>query len=242
MLNYNLKKFNEDGFVVIRNFIPKKNISSIRKEIKKISKKLIQDYKPPYVHLTKDNKLNTAHHLNKIFPKSKLMKLANNKKVKSFLEKKFKKRIMMKNFEIFAKPNKTGKRIPFHQDNFYWNIQNDQAANLWIALNKVNKLNGGLVYFKGSHRLGLKKHSKSNIPGTSQEIKKKIINKINLEKITPSLNPGDCIVHHCKVVHGSNKNKSKKNRLAVAIRLVSKNAKINKKQMNKYLSNLKNTP
>lgn len=239
MYNYNLKKFNEDGFVVIRNLIPKSNIPLIRKEINKISKILIKNYKPPYVHLTKDFKLNTAHHLNKIFPNSKLMKLGSNKKVKTFLEKKFREKILMQNFEIFAKPNQTGRKVPFHQDNFYWNIKNNKAANLWIALNKVNKSNGGLVYLKGSHKLGLKKHTKSNTPGTSQEIKKNILEKIKLKKITPSLNPGDCIVHHCTVVHGSNKNRSKKNRLGVAIRLVSENAKINKKQMSKYLNSLK---
>ena len=49
MYNYNLKKFNEDGFVVIRNLIPKSNIPLIRKEINKISKILIKNYKPIYV-------------------------------------------------------------------------------------------------------------------------------------------------------------------------------------------------
>ena len=70
--------------MVIRNLIPKSNIPLIRKEINKISKILIKNYKPPYVHLTKDFKLNTAHHLNKIFPNSKLMKLGSNKKLKLF--------------------------------------------------------------------------------------------------------------------------------------------------------------
>ena len=62
----------------------------------------------------------------------------------------------------------------FSSRQLYWNIKNNKAANLWIALNKVNKSNGGLVYLKGSHKLGLKKHTKSNTPGTSQEIKKYI--------------------------------------------------------------------
>ena len=44
MLNYNLKKFNEDGFVVIRNLIPKTKVLSIRKEINRISKILIKKY------------------------------------------------------------------------------------------------------------------------------------------------------------------------------------------------------
>ena len=238
MLKNNLKKFHNDGFVVIRNIIPKTSLNSIRKEIDKVSKILIKEYTAPFVHLTKDSKLNTAHHLNKIFPKSKLMKLSNNKKINTFLKKKFDEKVVMQNFEIFAKPNATGKKVPFHQDNFYWNIKNEKAVNLWIALNKVNKNNGGLVYFRGSHKIGLKKHIKSNIPGSSQEIEKKIIKNIKFKKITPALNPGDCIVHHCNVIHGSTRNKSNKNRLGVAIRLVTKSAKIDKIKFNRYLKKI----
>tara|TARA_B100000767_G_C19677591_1_gene498066 strand:+ start:29 stop:748 length:720 start_codon:yes stop_codon:yes gene_type:complete len=239
MLQNNLKKLNDDGFVIIRNLIPKKNIPSIKKEINKISKVLIKNYGSPYVHLTKDLKLNTAHHLNKIFPKSKVITLSENIKIKILLEKKFKEKMSMNNFEIFAKPNKTGKRVPFHQDNFYWNIKNDKAANVWIALNKVDKNNGGLIYYKGSHKLGLKTHSASNIPGSSQEIKAETLKKINLELAQPKLNPGDCIIHHCNVIHGSKANKSNRARLAIAIRFISKSAKIDKKKMHIYLKKLK---
>ena len=33
---------------------------------------------------------------------------------------------------------------PFHQDNYYWNIKEAKAANVWIALSKSSKKNGGL--------------------------------------------------------------------------------------------------
>jgi phytanoyl-CoA hydroxylase len=239
MLKNYLNEFNNNGFVVIRGLIPKKEISIIKNEIKKISNILVKNYGPPYVHLAKDLKLNTAHHLNKIFPKSKVMSLSENKKIKILLEKKFKEKMLMNNFEIFAKPNKTGKRVPFHQDNFYWNIKNDKAANVWIALNKVDKTNGGLIYYKGSHKLGLKTHSISNVPGSSQEIKPNILKKLNQNIIQPKLSPGDCIIHHCKVIHGSEANRSNRTRLAIAIRFTSKNAKIDKKKMSVYLKKLK---
>jgi len=239
MLKNNLSKFNSDGFVVIRNLIPKKNIPIVKKELKKISDILVKNYKAPYVHLTKDFKLNTAHHLDKIFPKSRVMSISKNKKIKTFLEKKFETKMLMNNFEIFAKPNKTGKKVPFHQDNFYWNIKNEKAANIWIALNKVDKNNGGLIYYKGSHQLGLKAHSLSKVPGTSQEIKAITLKKINLKQVQPKLNPGDCIVHHCNTIHGSKANKSNRDRLCIALRFVSKNAKIDKKKMRIYLKKLK---
>ena len=44
-----------------------------------------------------------------------------------------------------------------------------KAANIWIALNKVDKNNGGLIYYKGSHKLGLKAHSLSKVPGNHKK-------------------------------------------------------------------------
>ena len=64
-------------------------------------------------------------------------------------------------FEVFLKPPKTGMKAPFHQDNYYWNLKDKRAINLWIALDKVDKSNGGLIYLKGSHNEGIIKHKMS---------------------------------------------------------------------------------
>ena len=60
--------------------------------------------------------------------------------------------------EYFAKPAKQGLESPMHQDNFYWNIENAQALNVWIALTRSNKNNGGLCYLEKSHTLGTLNH------------------------------------------------------------------------------------
>ena len=65
-------------------------------------------------------------------------------------------------------------RSPFHQDNFYWNISNKKALNVWIACSKASQKNGGMCYFKKSHKNGLVKHILSKEPGSSQKILKLI--------------------------------------------------------------------
>ena len=127
---------------------------------------------------------------------------------------------------------------PFHQDNYYWNITDKRAVNLWISLDKVNKRNGGLVYLEKSHQK-LLNHRSSKIKGTSQEISQKIIDKLSYKKISPSLMPGDCIIHHCEIIHGSNKNLSFKNRRAVVVSFKAKSSSINQIKMKKYLNKLK---
>ena len=76
LIRKKIEKFNSSGFIVLKKLLNQKEINSYKNEIEKLSKILVKKYKF-YVNLTKDKKLNTAHHLNKIFPKSKLTKIQN---------------------------------------------------------------------------------------------------------------------------------------------------------------------
>lgn len=238
MIKNYLNKYYKNGFVIIKNILNEKEIIEYSNELERLSKVLIKKYKSPYVNLTKDKKVNTAHNLNKIFPHSKFIRIGKIKILKKLLEKIFNDKPILRNLEFFAKPGKTGMRAPFHQDNYYWNIKNKKAVNVWISLDKVDKKNGGLIYLKGSHKLGLVNHSLSNIPGSSQEIK---LSKLNLKKfksVSPKLEPGDCILHNCEVIHGSNKNTTNRKRRAVVVSYKSKSAKVDTIKMKNYLNKL----
>ena len=62
----------KNGYVVIKSLFNRNEIDKFKKESDRLSELLIQKYSPPYVNLTKDRRLNTAHNLNKIFKKTKL--------------------------------------------------------------------------------------------------------------------------------------------------------------------------
>ena len=234
-----IKKFNKDGYVVLKSVFSSRKIQEYLEEINKLSKKLINSYQSPFVNLTKDEKVNTGHNLNIIFPNSSLMKISKNKTIFNILKKLFNEKAVVRNLEIFLKPPKTGMKAPFHQDNYYWNLKDKRAVNLWIALDKVDKNNGGLIYLKGSHNGGILKHKMSKIKGTSQEIDKNIIRKLKYKKVYTKLNPGDCVMHHCEIVHGSNANNTNRNRRAIVISLKALSSKINKANFQKYQSRLK---
>ena len=116
--------------------------------------------------------------------------------------------------ELFAKPAKVGLASPFHQYNYLWAVSNNNGLTIWVALYISEKKNGGLTYISSSHKLGLLEHEDSFAPGTSQKVKIKILKKIlkKNKKVTPKLKPGDALIHHCLLIHGSNTNKSNKNR------------------------------
>ena len=53
------------------------------------------------------------------------------------------------------------------------------------------------------------------------------------------LKPGDCIFHHCEIIHGSDQNKSIKDRVGLVLSYKSKKAKLNKKGWNRYQNRLR---
>ena len=145
----------------------------------------------------------------------------------------------MRNIEFFLKPQKTGMASPMHQDNFYWNLKDSRGLNVWVALNDSNKSNGGVKYLKGSHRNGVYSHEISCAKGTSQKIPKKTLKYLKHKSIIPFLKKGDYIIHHCEVIHGSEKNNSKNDRIGLAVSFQNKYEKINNLKMNIYKRKLK---
>lgn len=236
--NYNFYKKN--GYVVVRNLISKTSLKKIFLELEKIKKKAILSKRENY-HLTQDNKLNTIHNVNKFYKKSFINNISKNKKILKIVNFFLNNNSKVRNIEFFLKPKKTGMPSPFHQDNFYWNIINAEALNVWIALSKSGKFNGGVCYFEESHQLGILKHKVSHAKGSSQKIPTKILKKLNFKKKFPILKPGDCIIHHPEVIHGSNKNISNFDRAGLVISYMKKNARIDLVKVKQYKNTLKKT-
>ncbi len=238
IINRYKKEFYENGFCVVKNVFSKKSITILKKEIKKVKKPRPKGFEE---HLTKDKKVNTVHNLNRVLKKKNiLIKFAENKNLKKIVSHVLKNDVKTRNIELFLKPKKTGMMSPFHQDNYYWNItNNNKALNLWLACTESNSKNGAVCYIKKSHKLGIIDHELSFAAGSSQKIPDKVLKKINLKRVIPRLNPGDFIMHHSAVIHGSKKNKSNKNREGLVISYKTIDAKINKKKLSIYRKKVK---
>ena len=191
------------------------------------------------MHFTKDKKLNTIHNINKFVRKGKIYDLSKDKRLTKIIGKIIGKDIVLRNIEFFFKPKKTGKKVPIHQDNFFWNIPSKKAINVWIACTESNIKNGGVFYFLKSHKDGLVDHEISYHAGTSQQVSKKELRKNKYKKTLPKLRPGDCVMHHCEVLHGSKENKSQKDRLGLVMSFKNKKAKVDKKRWLDYQYQLK---
>ncbi len=231
------RNFHDNGFVVIRKLISKKQIKKILEEIPKILNKATKIKDKKTFHRTKDGKVNTIHNINKFYKKGYINKTIT-KKISTIAEKILTKKVKLRNIEFFLKPKKTGMISPFHQDNYYWNIINSEACNCWLSCTKSNKKNGGMCYYESSNMLGTIKHEVSLAPGSSQKIPLKILKKLKFNKVFPSLNVGDCIIHHPEVIHGSYENKSNLDRIGLVSSFKTVNARMDREGLKRYKRNL----
>ncbi len=228
--------YEENGFVIIRKLLGKSEIQLAKIELQDEVKKLIKGNKLRNrdINFSK-NQINSIHKLDHWSWTKKLQK--NNRLIK-VIKKLLGNNVDNFGAELFAKPPKVGLPAPIHQDNYFWCLKKDTALTVWIALDKADENNGGIFYYKGSHKLGILEHIPSYAPGTSQKIK--YIEGMNLFRLySPSLSPGDCIIHNCLIVHGSKKNLSNKPRVGWTLRFKSKNNKIDESRKKQYEKELK---
>lgn len=235
--------FNQEGWAVYKKLLSLDEINSINSIINNFLKNKIHidNKKNRAINFTDNNKI-SIENINSFH------ELAQCEEIKSFAKKENITNIAkvflnsdpeFRCCELFAKPARTGLPSPNHQDNYYWAVKGGNAITLWIALNNSNKNNGCVHYYDGSHKYGILEHEASFAKGSSQKISN--TNFLKKFKISyPELRPGDALVHHSLVVHGSSKNNSLNNRRGWTIQFKDKNASYDLEQIKAYEKSLNN--
>jgi chlorinating enzyme len=122
---------------------------------------------------------------------------------------------------FFIKERKSLGFVSWHQDAFYWGLSKDDVVTAWVALSPANLENGCMKFVPGSQTQDHLKHvdtfHKDNLLSRGQEIAVKIDKQRTVDCI---LEPGEMSLHHVKVVHGSEPNRSNDRRIGLAIRYI----------------------
>jgi ectoine hydroxylase-related dioxygenase (phytanoyl-CoA dioxygenase family) len=116
--------------------------------------------------------------------------------------------------------------VSWHQDAFYWGLSKDEVMTAWVALSPANLQSGCMKFVPGSQTQDHLQHvdtfHKDNLLSRGQEIAVKIDDQRTVDCI---LNPGEMSLHHVKVVHGSEPNRSNDRRIGLAIRYIPTDVK-----------------
>jgi len=111
--------------------------------------------------------------------------------------------------------------VSWHQDAFYWGLSKDDVMTAWVALSPANLESGCMKFIPGSHLRDHLKHvdtfNRDNLLSRGQEI------EVEVDAANAAfciLNPGEMSLHHVKLVHGSEPNRSNDRRIGLAIRYI----------------------
>jgi ectoine hydroxylase-related dioxygenase (phytanoyl-CoA dioxygenase family) len=116
--------------------------------------------------------------------------------------------------------------VSWHQDAFYWGLSKDDVVTAWVALSPANLTSGCMRFLPGSQREDHLQHvdtfHKDNLLSRGQEIAVKVDSARAVDCI---LAPGEMSLHHVKLVHGSEPNRSNDRRIGLAIRYIATDVK-----------------
>ena len=125
---------------------------------------------------------------------------------------------------FFLKKKSSNEFIPWHYDDYFWSITGENGCTVWIAIDDVDEEMGPMEFcFESisnySHQTDSNQNNMLARGNTSnfQPNKDSIIKKVCLKK-------GEFSLHSNKVWHRSGINRSNKDRVAVALRYVTKDA------------------
>lgn len=227
------KKYQNNGVIRINKVFSKSEINYLKKKIDlyiKKKAKILKGKEINFIH----NEVNSIH----LFKDAFFRKFSSQIKILELGKFFLKKRPKIRHFEYFAKPKKIGLPSPMHQDNFYWNLTDPNSFTIWIAIDKATKKNGAVEYLLGSHKR-LYPHIASFAPGSSQKVKEieKLKNKFKIKSF--NLNPGDCLIHHSQIIHGSKKNSSNNSRKGFTVQVMTSTSKVDKVKFKNYQKSLK---
>ena len=226
-----LNAFNENGFLILRNFATKSECEVILDVAKAHLKHRIEpietelDYgEKSYAYRTNVSDYNsiekeneaTVRRLRQVYSRDVIFKnWMENKKIRPILKQILKDDVVLTTAHhnsIMTKMPYTSTETSWHQDRRYWSFSDNNLVSVWLALDEENNENGVLEFIPRSHSLsfseeqfGDKEYFLPNHP---------LNNSLIATKQSSILKRGDVVLFHCRLLHRANANRTAKPKIS----------------------------
>lgn len=230
------KQFNNDGFIVIKNFFDKEKIEEIKKAIISFRKwDILREKDAVFEGDESERDFKYIQNINYYVPACH--KVLTNKLFDT-VSKLLGEEIYFVNMEIHNKVPQKGSFTPAHQDNFYFQLSPPSSLTAYIPL-EMHKadVNGGLKFLKGTNKLGTLNHKSSTVKAFSSLLE--LENPDEYEEYSTDLDAGDIVFHHANTVHYADDNKSDHHRRSLSLRFNGVSAKTDPNIREQYKKNYK---
>ena len=127
---------------------------------------------------------------------------------------------------LFIKEPNTTSYVSWHQDLFYWGLDEVNEVTAWVALTPSTTESGCMRFVPGSHRQRLVPHVDSfandNLLTRGQEIAVEVDESNAVDVV---LRPGQASLHHGYLFHASAPNRTGNRRIGAALRYIAPSMK-----------------
>jgi hypothetical protein len=125
---------------------------------------------------------------------------------------------------FLCKPAGHGKRVPWHEDSFYWKhmLEPIDVVTIWLAIDPSNRENGAMKVIPATHRNTRESEYEPVDPAVNvfaNEIKRYQFDESTA--VTFELLPNQASLHHSGMMHGSDPNTSNQRRCGYTMRYMS---------------------
>ena len=122
---------------------------------------------------------------------------------------------------FFIKEPSSAGFVSWHQDSTYWGLDPADVVTAWVAFTDATPENGYMQYIPGTHLVEQLPHMdtfhRDNLLSRGQEIAVEVDRS---KAVGIALKAGEMSIHHIKLVHGSEPNRSADRRIGFAIRYI----------------------
>ena len=205
-----IKKYNEDGFVIIDNVIDEDFLNKVKLATTKIVEKasLIDNSNDQYDLADNHSRskisvrrIKQPHSFDNTF-KDLLYYPSVIQKVKSLLGPNFR----LHNGKINLKSPSAGDLVDWHQDWAFYPHSNDDVLAVGIMLDDMTSENGSVLFIPGSHKGKIYNHHHNGYFAGAIDVEKDNIDLSDAFEVTGKA--GSITIHHARLLHASKPNNS----------------------------------
>ena len=219
--NEQLQQFNQDGFLILRDFADKEKCAAIldvakvhlQYKIAPIETETGYDEKSKeYRTDVKDYSVNeagaTVRRLRQVYSRDILFKAwMEDENIRPVLQQILDDQVVITTAHhnsIMTKMPHQSTETRWHQDRRYWRYSDNNLVSIWLALGDETSENGVLEFIQGSHRISLSPDQFGEKEYFSETFEKNI--SLIETKVSTTLKKGDVVLFHSLLLHRANKN------------------------------------
>jgi len=217
LTNEQLEIFDTKGYLILRDFVSERECDAIRNIAKLDLENQVEPVETESEYNDKDlGTQQTVRRLRQVYSRDIIFReWMEDKNIRPILKQIFGETpviTLAHHNSIMTKMPESSTQTSWHQDIRYWNFSNDKLVSVWLALESENQENGVLEFIPGSHKMQFSRDQfdEKDYFLSDYEPNQKLIST----KESSSLNKGDVVLFHCKLLHRANKNSTTKPKIS----------------------------